>query len=97
MAPLTAACMIFVAASYFLNPAINAAYASTLRAGFGINFKNAGRIQPALDRRYLTLDLQLPGYSPRFQATDFIVSCKTTADINTVGHQAANSVCYDFK
>ena len=69
----------------------------TLKAGFGVNYKNIGRIQPALDRRYLTLDIKLPRYSPVYTDSDFALNCTPLNEKLNSAYQTAKSVCEDFQ
>lgn len=47
---------------------------TTLKSGFGVNFKRVGSIQPSLNKRYITLAFELPQYEPDVY-DDLVVEC----------------------
>ena len=62
-----------------------------LRAGFGVSYTSIGFIQPALDHRYLVLDLELPHYTAS-RMYNLTIKCEY---VN--GSAAARVICSDFK
>ena len=62
-----------------------------LRAGFGVSYTSIGYIQPALDHRYLVLDLKLPQYTPS-RIHNLTIKCE-----HVNGSAAARVICSDFE
>ena len=72
----------------------------TLKAEYGVNFRHIGRIQPALDRRYLTFDIQLPNYRSAFNDLNFQLNCHPNVSTVNNKHNAYKALeknCEEFQ
>ena len=67
----------------------------TLRPGMGVNFKLIGRIQPALDRQYLTLDIELPHYDISDNYEELRLVCPSPH--TDWAHNTAKVVCIVYQ
>jgi hypothetical protein len=48
---------------------------ATLKAGFGVNFKHVGQLQPSINKRFMTLAFHLPKYGPLSNYSELITDC----------------------
>ena len=64
---------------------------STLKSGFGVNYRHHGQIHPALDKQFIALDLALPSYKSQFDPSTYEVQCKNRTYNNDHG------ICADFQ
>ena len=64
---------------------------STLKSGFGTNFRHHGQIHPALDKQFIALDLTLPTYDNKYDPSMYDVQCKGRN--GTTDH----GICTDFQ
>ena len=62
-----------------------------LRAGFGVSYTSIGYVQPALDHRYLVLDIELPHYV-RSRLHNLTMNCDYLD-----GSAATKVICDDFR
>ena len=64
---------------------------SSLKSGFGVNFRRKGMIHPALDKQYLAFDLALPRYESKYDPSMYEVECRGRNITTDYG------VCSDFQ
>ena len=68
------------------------ASADLLKPSFGVAYTSIGYVQPALDHRFIVLDIELPSYTPIDFANELVINCEDTDHV-----VLDNPMCNDFK